>query len=297
MSLKIFITGANGFIGKNILELLSNKYSFYSPTHKDLDLLNYSQVESFFRNNRLFDVVIHTAIVGGNRKVPNTPEVAITNLQMFFNIARNRQYFKKMIHFGSGIEFGKEKPIRKVKEIDFDLRVPCDGFGLYKYICAKYIENSDKIINLRLFGVYGKHEDWTIRFISNAICKSIFGLPITISQNVYFDYLCIDDFVKILDYFINHKVRFKTYNVGIGKSINLLTIARKINRLAPKKSKIIIRYKGLGNEYTCDNSRLLSEIGKFKFTDFDRTLSDLYDWYLTNKKKIRKQELYDDHFN
>ena len=297
MSLKIFITGANGFIARNVIEQLGSKYNFVAPSHKELDLLDTRSVDQFFLRHKHFDAVIHTANIGGTRKTKDSSKTLFFNLKIFFNIVRNENKFDKLINLGSGTEYGKQKPITSVLEKDFDRSVPEDFYGFYKYICTKVIEKHNKFINLRLFGVYGKHEDWTIRFISNAICKSIFGLPITISQNVYFDYLCIDDFVKILDYFINHKVRFKTYNVGIGKSTDLLTIARKINRLAPKKSKIIIRYKGLGNEYTCDNSRLLSEIGKFKFTDFDRTLSDLYDWYLTNKKKIRKQELYDDHFN
>ena len=134
------------------------------------------------------------------------------------------------------------------------------------------------------------------RFISNAICKSIFGLPITMNKNVYFDYLYIDDFVEILDYFINHKTQFNTYNVCRGISVNLLTIAKKINGIAQKKSKIIVNQRGLGNEYTANNTRLLNEIGSFKFKDFDLSLIELYTWYHNNRKSIKRAELLDDHF-
>lgn len=294
--LKILLTGSNGFIGKNILEQLGHKYSFVAPSHHELDLLDAKAVQNFLKRNKSFDLVIHTAVIGGNRKIPNTADIAYKNLQMFFNIARCQQYFKKMIHLGSGIEFGKEKPIIRFSETDLDKRVPKDPFGFYKYICAKYIEATEKILNLRLFGIYGKYEDFEIRFISNAICKSILGLPITINRNVYFDYLYVNDFINILDYFIIHNVRYKTYNVGRGKIIDLLTIAHKINKIAAKKSKIIIHHQGLANEYTCKNRRLLKELAGFKFTDFDQSLKELYGWYLSIKDKLKKESFYDDHF-
>ena len=301
--LKIFLTGGTGFIARNIVEQLGNKYYFISPSHKRLNLLDLEAVGHFFRKNKFFDVVIHTANIGGNRKNIDGSEVVFNNLQMFFNLARNQKYYAKMINLGSGAEYGKQHAIKKIREENFDERIPEDGYGFYKYLCAKYIKSCDKMINLRLFGIYGKYEDWTIRFISNAICKSIFGLPITINKNVYFDYLYIDDFVDILDYFTNHKTQFNTYNVCRGDSINLLTIAKKINKLsfsvkkfAQKKSKIIVSQRGLGNEYTANNTRLLNEIGLFKFKDFDLSLIELYTWYQNNRRSIKRAELLDDHF-
>lgn len=295
--LRVFVTGSGGFIARNILEQLANKYDFVAPGHKQLDLLNSSSVDKFFRKNKHFDFVIHSAIVGGNRKVPNTPQVAVDNLRMFFNVVRNGNYFDRMIHLGSGIEYGKERLLRQIREVDFDKYVPEDNFGFYKYLCGKYIENSSKkIINLRLFGVFGKYEDASVRFISNAICKSILGIPITINQNVFFDYLYINDLVKVVDYFINNRGNFKTYNVGRGIPIDLATIAKKINAIADHKSKIIISKKGLGNEYTCDNSRLLKELGGFKFMDFDESLRELYQWYASIAHTLRRQSFLQDYF-
>ena len=294
--LRIFLSGRTGFIARNILEQLNSKYDFVSPSHKELDLLDFSAVERFFKKNNHFDFALHSAIVGGNRKVPDTPQIANINLRMFFSVARNRQYFGKMIHLGSGIEYGKERPLRKVQETDFDKFVPKDNFGFYKYLCGKYIESVEGILNLRLFGVFGKYEDASIRFISNAICKSILGMPITINQNVFFDYLCIDDFVRILDYFLNHRVKFKSYNVGTGKGIDLVTIANKINKIVQQNSSIKIRLKGLANEYTCDNKLLIEEMGTFKFTDFDDSLPKLHDWYFSRRSKLRKKDFLDDYF-
>ena len=54
-------------------------------------------------------------------------------------------------------------------------------------------------MELRLFGVFGRHEDYAIRFISNAICKTLFDLPITLRQNRTFSYLYVDDLGPIVE--------------------------------------------------------------------------------------------------
>ena len=238
MKKKILLLGENGFIGENIIEQLGQKYDFSIPTSRELDLRDTVEVDSYFNGNN-FDVVINAAVVGGSRKEEYIENSIEQNLRMFFNIVRNKEYFKKMIHFGSGAEYDKSRPLRKVKEEDFDKRVPKDEYGFYKYVCSKYIEEVDYIINLRIFGLYGKYEDYRYRFISNAICRNLLGLPIAINKDVYFDYVYINDFVRIVDYFISNDVGYKFYNIGIGKPINLLTIAEKINKNAEMKSKII----------------------------------------------------------
>lgn len=287
-SIKILITGSSGYIGRNLTERLGQKYILFTPGHKDLDLLNAQAVESYLKNHKI-DVVINAAVVGGSRKEEHENKMFYESLRIFFNIVRNKKYFKKMIHLGSGAEYDKRFPIKKVKEEDFDKRVPADDYGYYKYLCSKYIENTEGIVNLRIFGLFGKYEDYRYRFISNAICKNIFGLPITINRDVYFDYLYIGDFLKIVEYFIENDGKYKSYNIGAGKSINIVKLAKKINKIARDKSKIIIKNKGFSNEYTCDNSRLLNEIKNLSFTGIDEAIKKVYDWYIENKKQIKKE--------
>lgn len=278
----IFITGAGGFIGKNLTERLNTKYYLLTPGHSELDLLDEKVVENFFNKNKI-DIVIHCAVIGGSRKEEHVESSLSGNMRIFFNLLKNKGKYKKMIHLGSGAEYDKSKPIIKVKETDLGKTIPKDEYGFFKYICSKYIEKETDITSVRIFGLFGKYEDYSYRFISNAIVNNLNGLPITMNQNVFFDYVYINDFVRIVDYFINHKAKNKFYNIGTGKKIDILTIAKKINEISKKKSKIIIKNTGLNNEYTCDNSRIKKELKKFAFTDFDKSLSELYNWY---KNKI-----------
>lgn len=281
MKKTILLTGASGFIGKNILEKLNSSYTFLSPRHIELNLLDEQAVDKFFSSHSI-DIVIHAAVVGGSRKEEYENNMLEQNLRMFFNIVKNKKKFKKMINFGSGAEYDKSKPIRKIKEVDFGKSIPKDEYGFFKYICSKYIEGIDNIVSLRIFGLFGKYEDYRYRFISNAILDHINGKGILINQNVYFDYLYIDDFIKIVDYFIKNNTKEKFYNIGTGQTIDLKTIALKINKLTRSQASISIKSPGLNKEYSCNNSRLLKELKNFPLTNIDTAILELYEWYKKN---------------
>ncbi|OGK61892.1 hypothetical protein A3G65_03835 [Candidatus Roizmanbacteria bacterium RIFCSPLOWO2_12_FULL_37_7b] len=289
----ILLTGASGYIGRNIVEQLGEKYRFLTTRHKELELLDTSAVDGYFRNH-IIDVVIHTAVVGGSRPGEHVAGALEQNLRIFFNIIRNQHRYKKLIVFGSGAEYDKSRPLRKIREGDFGKRIPQDEYGFFKFAESRYIECLENTVILRIFGIFGKYEDYALRFISNAMVKNILSLPITMYQNVYFDYVYIKDFVRIVDYFITHKAKKKFYNIGRGRKIDLITLAKKINRISDQPSKIIIKNPGLNKEYTCDNTQLMKEIKHFVFTDFDKSLLELYEYYKGIKHSFNKKEFITD---
>ncbi|MDP3941918.1 MAG: NAD(P)-dependent oxidoreductase [bacterium] len=290
---KLLITGGNGFIGKNLVEQLHNEYRIYAPSRLQLDLLDDVSVQKFLKTHR-FDVIIHAAIhISNSKEVRDQEQILKNNLRMFINLYNFRQCFGKMFYFGSGAEYDKTKMPPRVKEKFFGSFIPKDDYGFSKYICAQLTENSSNIYNLRLFGCFGKYEDWRKRFISNALCKAIFNTNITLVQNVYFDYLYINDLVRIVRWFIQaDKPTFRTYNVCTGQSIDLLTIAKKIVVQTKKPIVINVKKSGFKNEYTGDNKRLLKEIKRFSFTPIDTAITELFDWYRINRKLIDKKSLY-----
>lgn len=279
---KVFITGSSGFIGRNLKEYLQKNYKVFAPTHRQLDLLDVDKVRKYIIKNKI-DVILHCALVGGGKEDLGMKDIVHSNLRVFFNIVRNSQFVEKIIYFGSGLEYDKNRPLKSIKEEDFDKKIPTDAYGFYKYVCAKYSENSKNIYDLVLFGVYGKYEDYLYRFISNSIIKNLLKMPISINKNVFFDYLYINDLAKIVEHFITHKPKYKIYNVTTGKKTDLVSIAQLINSISNFKSKINILNKGLNNEYTASNKRLLKEIKSFQFTPHKLAFAELYNWY---KKRV-----------
>jgi GDP-L-fucose synthase len=293
---KVLLTGGSGFIGKNITEsYLSKKYQIYAPNRTELDLSNDESVHNFFQKNKeSFDIVIHSACKPGHRNASDIGGLFYTNSRMFFNLAKYSDSFGKIINIGSGAIYDMRHYQPKMTEEYFGQSIPADEHGFCKYVVGKYIKNSNKIVDLRVFGIFGKYEDYAIRFISNAICKAIHNLPITIRQNRKFDYIDIDDLMPILEFFIETKTKYNSYNITPDSSIELLKIAEIVNSISKKDLPINFALEGFGLEYSGDNFRLKKEIKNFEFKKIENSISDLYDWYSSNKNNINKQFLLTD---
>ncbi len=288
MPLKLFITGGSGFIGGNLAELLASSYEISAPSRSQLDLLNDAAVTDYLASNR-FDVVVHSATGRSNRKI-TAPDLFKNNCRMFFNLARNRRLFGKMLHFGSGAEFGVRVP--RMSEQFFDTYVPADDYAFAKYIAAQFTEAvQSNIYNLRLFGVFGKYEAWDVRFISNAICRTLFDLPIVLRQNVRFDYLYVNDLARLTAWFIEGEPKHKTYNVCRGDVSELLSLAEMVARISGKNPPIRVTRQGFAPEYSGDNSRLMEEMGGFAFTPMNEGIAGLYAWYRQHIDKIDREAL------
>ena len=279
--MRILVTGGSGFIGRNLAEQFASTYEVLAPSSAELDLLKEQEVREYLTAHS-FDVVVHSATTRSNRRVAAPPDLLDRNCRMFFNLARNAERFGKMIHFGSGAEYDRTHLPPLVKEDYFDTRVPADAYGFSKYICAKYIERSERIVDLRLFGVFGPHEDYTVRFISNACCRVLKGLPIVIRQDVVFDYLYVKDLARITSWFIENDARHKAYNVCTGRPVALTELARMVAEVSGRNPRISVMHGGMGAEYTADNSRLLAEIGEYRFCDTRSSVAELYGWYSSN---------------
>ena len=290
MNKKIFITGGDGFIARSLFEAYDNKYNVISLNRGALDLTDSPKVRDFLKSNQ-FDIVIHTANYDTAPEFTkkNPSKVLEQNLSMFFNIARCSQHFEKMIYFGSGAEFGRENWIPKMNEDYFDKHVPKDQYGYSKYLMTKHTLLSNNIYNLRLFGLFGKHDDWRYRFIPNICCKAALDLPIIMKQNAIFDHLYIDDLTTIVEWVILNKPNDKVYNACSGETYDYKALAKKVVDISSKNLGIIIEKKGIRHEYSGDNSRLKSELPELSFTKIDNAITTLYNWYNENKHIIDKE--------
>jgi len=253
---------------------------------QDFDASEEQAVETILKSNS-YDVVIHAAVYNPRVVQSNCPDNELDkNLRMFFNFERFRDLYGKMLYFGSGAEFDKNGNIRSVKENSTGNGIPKSDYGFYKYVINKSIRCSDNFINLRLFGLFGKYENWKNTFISGACCKALKGLPITIRQNVYFDYLYISDFCRIIKWFLDNESKHGEYNIASGDRIDLVTLAEIVLKVSRKQVPVYICREGFGNEYTASNKRLMSEVNNFTFTPMEEAVNDLYTWYQDHEEDI-----------
>lgn len=293
-TVRILLTGGNGFIGRNILEsYLAEQYTILAPPHRELELLDEDAVRDYIKRNSI-SIVIHSAIKPGHRNAKDSSNLVYNNTRMFFNLARNEDLFDKLIFLGSGSVYDMRHYQPKMKEEYFDTHVPVDDTGFPKYICSKYIQKMEKGIDLRIFGIFGKHEDYSIRFISNMICKALFNLPLTINQNRKFDYLYIDDLIQVLEYIIDHDTKYRAYNITPDETVELHSLASYINSITGKNLPIIIKNDDMGIEYSGDNLLIKNEIKNILFSNINISIRQLMDWYKKNINNINKSNLLTD---
>src|SRR3990167_671356 len=286
--MKILITGGSGFVGKNLHESLKKSYDVIAPSSRDLNLLDYSKLESYIKKEKP-NIIINAAVRGGTTVLDNT-------LRMFAGLMRVVGHVDKIIHFGSGAEYAKTRDLIKVKETDWGEYIPKDDYGLAKYMIHHIVRNEKKIVNLRLFGVYGKYEDYRYKFISNSIVKTLFDIPISIKQDVIFDYLYIDDLISIVKYFIEHNWKHSSYNITPKESISLKSLVNKIIIISKSTKKMTLINKGLNYQYTASNDRLIAEIPNLKFTSYDQGLKKLYKYYKSIRNNLDKEAILQDNY-
>lgn len=276
MDRRVLLTGGSGFVGRNILPSLRERYMVFAPTRSELDIADDEAVRRFVSAKHI-DVVIHSA---NPNPVKNAVQDSVVDmfeggLRLFTNMYRMQDECEKILYFGSGAEFDKRKDISSVRELDFGYHIPADLYGFSKFIMNELSLTSRAVYNLRIFACYGPY-DHESKFIAHCIHCALRGEPITIRRDCYFDYLQVNDLGLIVPWFIENKLAFHDYNVTSGTRVLLSDIAKTVLDLMELKLDIIIGQKGLNNEYTGNNQRLLTEMGsEATFTDLRAGIEEL----------------------
>ena len=260
-TMKVMIIGATGFIGKSLKEYLQEKQTLQivAPTRIELNLLARDDCHKFISRVEP-DCIIHCAV--------NVNSVDET-LRAYYNVASTYKNFGRLIYLGSGAEYNPSRYIPLMTEEYSKNSFPSEGYPLGKWVIGNDIENNglEKLVNLRLFGIYGNYEDFSRRFISNNICRVLSGLPISMNKDMNFDYLFVRDLCVFIEKIMSQPViKQKTYNVCTGKPIKLTELANIIRDLMNVIEPIKIKAEGQNNEYSGDPSRAIAEFGPIILT-------------------------------
>jgi nucleoside-diphosphate-sugar epimerase len=194
--MNILITGANGFLGRNLVSYLSDntEYRILTPSSKELDLLEpeyqagavkadvgylgqrltgLTAIVSYFQENNV-DAVIHLAgVVGGiGRNDGFQGELGYKNLQMGLNVleACRLAKVKKLIMLGTTCSYpNSPKTIPFVEDELFDgmPEITNSGYGIAKRALIKltqeyhdqYELNVTNLIPTNLYGEYDSFDE------------------------------------------------------------------------------------------------------------------------------------------
>lgn len=184
--MKILITGSTGLLGRNIVEGCTLKgVTLLTPSHKELDLLYWSNVIDYMRLHKP-DLVIHAAgLVGGIQGNMNRPvDFLVQNFDMGRNVimAAREVGVPRLLNMATSCMYPRdmEGSLREEDILSAPLEPTNEGYAIAKSACTRlceYITQENNgllyktIIPCNLYGKYDKYDLVTSHLVPAAIRK------------------------------------------------------------------------------------------------------------------------------
>ena len=257
MKSKVLITGSSGFVGTNLYQFLIKKkkfkYQILAPNKKVLNLMNFNNLENYFKKNKP-EIVVHLAAINGgvHSNVKYPADFYFKNSTINNNIFEvcAKYKTKKLVCISAGAAYPKNAKI-PLNENDFWRDLPGNshlGYGaskrnlsiqsqIYNY---QHKLKSAILIPPNIYGPFDNVDKFKSSVTASLITKFIKAkekkeniIEVWGDPNTQREFLYVEDFAKIIIEAFEKKKIQGTFNIGKGKSIsigNLVSlIGKKIN--------------------------------------------------------------------
>ncbi|MBI1674389.1 GDP-L-fucose synthase [Shewanella sp. DW31] len=302
--MKILLTGANGMVGKNILEAAVNhSHEFLSPGSSELNLLNGSSVNQYILENKP-DMVIHAAgIVGGIQANMSQPvKFLVDNMRIGLNIltASNDNNVVNFLNLSSSCMYPRDaiNPLSENLILKGELEPTNEGYALAKvtstrlceYICAENEQRKYKtIIPCNLYGRFDKFDPShshmipaVIRKIDTAVKAGLSEIDIWGDGEARREFMYAEDLADFVFYAIdNFDSMPQNLNVGLGVDYTInefyQTIASVVGYKGSFKHDLS---KPVGMRQKLIDNKKLTEFGWTHKTSLKVGIQKTYEFYL-----------------
>ena len=314
---KIYIAGHSGLVGSALLrELKSRGYNnLVTRTHDELNLINQSDVNSFFVKEKPAYVILAAAIVGGIHANNTYPaDFIYQNIMIQTNIIHSayESGVKRLLFLGSTCIYPREasQPIPEEALLSNVLEPTNEPYAIAKIAGLKLCESYNRqygtdfrsVMPTNLYGINDNFDEQNshvipalIRRFHQAKINNDSKVIVWGSGKAMREFLYVDDmakaslFVLELDeriYQSNTEPMQSHINVGTGKDISIGEVAEII--------KEVVGYQG---QLSFDTSKLdgsprklvdisrLSNMGWNYTTNLREGLEKTYNWYISNVSK------------
>ena len=303
---KILVFGANGLVGKSVVETLSNSNkveSVDSSTRKDTDLKNIDEIKNIL-NIKQPDYIINCAAKVGGIYANNTfrAEFLLENLKINLNLFDALKEYPNInvVNLGSSCIYplNAPNPISESSFLEGKLEPTNSPYAIAKITgieLGREINNQygNKILNLMPTNLYGPNDNFT-DMNSHVIPGLIFRMhQAKIDNDPIFkiwgtgtplrEFMFVDDLANCIEFLIDKDLDSDLINVGTGEEVSILDLALLV--------KEITGYKGIvetdpkmpdGNPRKLLDSSLINDLGWKSQVDLKSGLKMTYDWYINN---------------
>ena len=265
--MKIFVTGAAGFIGFHLCNALldrgdvivgyDNLNAYYDPTLKEarLKLLSTREGFSFTKGDIMdrralahamagCDRVVHLAALAGVRYAYDHPEEYVdTNIKGFFNVIDEvrLQKIDGLIYASTSSVYGGNTKFPSSEDDMVDNQVSLYGMNKKANENMAHVYHAlygTKVTGLRFFTVYGPYgrPDMALFLFTKALLAGE-KLPVFNEGKMQRDFTYVDDIVAGIVASIDKNYDEEIFNLGCGKTEELMDYIRMVEETVGKKAE------------------------------------------------------------
>ena len=302
----ILVTGATGFLGKNVCNKLDEKKIDYKRTSLSmgLDLREPAQLISFLKNNKIEYILNCAAFVGGIKFGYDYPtEMFNNNLLMTINLLQASKLcnIKRIVNPISNCAYPASASLFKEEEFwDGPLH---DSVLVYGFVRKAswigswaYSRQFDlDTINLIFSNMYGPgdHFDEERSHALGALIKKIVNAKINNDPEVIVwgsgkpvrEWLHVNDASEAMVRALNVEKNIDPINVGIGKGISIIEMAEMIKLFSGYRGNLVLdKTKPDGAPYkTVDGNKGRKHLNWSPETSFKLGLKKTIENYMTTR--------------
>lgn len=279
---KVLVTGANGFIGRYLVERLKKDgIEVIAHKHDDGDLLKSGALDQY-------DVVEATIHLAGKTYVPasweNPAEFINQNNLMLTNVLEFCRKQKSKFIFISTYLYGEPEYL----PVDENHKcVTPTPYHLSKKIGEEICEFYSKNFNVdaavvRPFNVYGRgqNKEFLLPKVYYQVADKSLEQVEVFDLAPKRDYVYVEDVVDVLVKLLDHINGFDIFNVGSGRSYSVMDAISIIQKELGTTKKVTERNNNRKNEImdcVADISHLESVIGRVSVTPIEQ---GIHKWHL-----------------
>ena len=303
---KILVFGANGLVGKSVVETLSNSSkveSVDSSTRKDTDLKNIDEIKNIL-NIKQPDYIINCAAKVGGIHANNTfrAEFLLENLKINLNLFDALKEYPNInvVNLGSSCIYplNAPNPISESSFLEGKLEPTNSPYAIAKITgieLGREINNQygNKILNLMPTNLYGPNDNFT-DMNSHVIPGLIFRMhQAKIDNDPIFkiwgtgtplrEFMFVDDLANCIEFLIDKDLDSDLINVGTGEEVSILGLALLVKEITGYKGNVETDPEMPdGNPRKLLDSTLINNLGWKSQVDLKSGLKTTYDWYINN---------------
>jgi GDP-L-fucose synthase len=311
---KIYIAGHRGLVGSAIVRQLESRgfINLLMRTHKELDLTNQAQVQTFFKQEKPDYVILAAAKVGGIHANNTYPaDFIYQNIMIEANVINSayENKVKRLLFLGSTCIYPKavEQPMREDALLTDVLEPTNEPYALAKIAGIKLCESYNRqygtdfrsVMPTNLYGINDNFHPENSHVIPALMqrfhhAKISNGEEVVVwgTGNAMREFLYVDDmaqaslFVLELDeqtYKANTQTMLSHINVGTGKDTTIREMAETMKQVVGYEGRLAFdSTKPDGSPRKLIDITRLKRMG-WKFSvDLKEGLEKTYKWYLSN---------------